>query len=223
MSEPPSLPLAMRPQGVAGRVFGFLMEWMNRGAYRAALSALAPQAVERFLEIGFGTGRFAELLLASAPGIRVAGVDPAETMVIVANARPGVREAEAHADLRLGDDTDLPFDPSSFDGVVALHSFQFFADPARTLSTIHRLLKPAGRFVLVLRDHSRSAPDWLPNPVSRSGDEVGGAMQLLAECGFFVTQVEPGVLVARPGGASGGEASAVGSQARAAERSPEEI
>ena len=47
-------PLPMRPEGVAGRAFGLVMEWINQPAYRAAVRLLAPAPDERFLEIGFG-------------------------------------------------------------------------------------------------------------------------------------------------------------------------
>jgi len=186
MSESGSLPLPMRPQGLRGRVFGVLMEWLNGGAYRRALEALAPRAGERFLEIGFGTGRFVEMLLAAAPGVEVAGVDPAETMVGVAKGRRGVREAGDRADLRHGRDVPLPFGDRGFDGAVALHSFQFWPDPAHTLLELRRVLVPGGRVVFVLRDHTRGAPAWLPNPVSRSGDEAEGLRGLLAERGFVL-------------------------------------
>ena len=85
--------LAMRPEGLAGRLFGRVMERMNTPAYGRAVACLGPAEGERFLEIGFGTGRLVELLLGSAPGVRVAGVDPAPTMLEVAKGRRGVRGA----------------------------------------------------------------------------------------------------------------------------------
>ncbi len=202
-----SLPLPMRPQGLRGRIFGVLMERLNAGAYRRALDALAPKPGERLLEIGFGTGRFAELALVAAPDVTVAGVDPAETMVEVAKARRGVRAAGARADLRHGVDVPLPWSDDAFDAAVALHSFQFWPDPGRTLRELRRVLVPGGRLVIVLRDHARRAPDWLPNPISRSGDEAGGLRKLLGECGFEVESAggESEVpIVARVTGQGGG-------------------
>jgi hypothetical protein len=38
--------------------------------------------------------------------------------------------------------------------------------------------------VLILRDHSRNAPDWLANPISRSEDEAEGALAALRLSGF---------------------------------------
>lgn len=174
----------MRPEGVRGRVFGWLMERINERAYRLALERLAPGAGERILEIGFGTGRLVERLLAAGPEIAVCGVDPAPTMVAVARARRGVREAGARADLRVGEVMPLPWPDASFDAAAALHSFQFWSEPAAALHEVRRVLRPRGRLLLVLRDHGRRAPAWLPNPLSRSGREPQAAAELLRETGF---------------------------------------
>jgi SAM-dependent methyltransferase len=181
----------MRPQGLSGRLFGVVMERLNAPAYARALEELAPRAGERFLEIGFGTGRLAELVLAAAPDVHVAGVDPTPTMLDVARRRAGVRSAGDRADLRLGNDAVLPWADASFDGVAALHSFQFWPDPSRSLREIARVLRPGGRLVLLLRDHARRAPAWLPNPLSRSGDEAAAAARLL-DAGGFVDVREAG-------------------------------
>jgi ubiquinone/menaquinone biosynthesis C-methylase UbiE len=73
--------LPQSPSGFIGQLFGKLMEWTNADAYHKALQALAPSDNDRFLEIGFGTGCFAEMLLSTTTNTFVAGVDPTETMV----------------------------------------------------------------------------------------------------------------------------------------------
>jgi SAM-dependent methyltransferase len=93
------------------------------------------------------------------------------------------READ-RVRLSLGGDTDLDEPPASLDRIVALHSFQFWADPAASVWRLRELLRPGGRLVLVLRDHSRGGADWLPNPLSRGTDESEATRRLLAESGF---------------------------------------
>ena len=176
--------LAMRPDGLAGRAFGKVMEVMNTTSYRETLDVLVPLPGEHVLEIGFGTGKFAALLLGAVAGAFVAGVDPSATMVAVANSRRGIREHPERVDLQEGTAEHLAWPNGRFDAVVALHSFQFWPDPARALAEIRRVLKPGGRLVLTLRDHAGHPPDWLPNPVSRSADEVSGLLDLLGDAGF---------------------------------------
>ena len=174
----------MRPQGLVGRVFSVLMEAMNEPAYARAVEAIAPAPGWRILEIGFGTGRLAELLARSAADVRVAGVDPTPDMVRRACTRRSLRELGDRMDLRDGSADDLPWPDRSFDAAVAAHSFQFWPNPEASLQAIGHKLEPGGRLVLVLRDHARRAPDWLPNPLSRSGDEVGATKALLARLGY---------------------------------------
>ena len=170
-----------------GRIFGRLMERLNRPAYGAATHALTPRDGERFLEIGFGTGRLVELLLHVGPNVRVCGVDPTPTMVEVASQRREVMAAGSRVDLREGKDAPLPWPSDFFDGVAALHSFQFWPEPTVSIREIRRVLRPGGRLLLILRDHSRNPRDWLPNPLSRSGQEVELAKELLRASGFEVT------------------------------------
>jgi ubiquinone/menaquinone biosynthesis C-methylase UbiE len=181
-------PLAMQPSGVPGRLFGVLMEALNEPAYRAALRALAPVPEDRILEIGFGTGRFVELLLEFDPTV-MAGVDPTATMVEAALRRRKIRAVGQRADLRQGDASSLPWPEGYFNVVVAIHSFQFWSDPAQAVREIRRVSAPGGRLLLVLRSHTRKPPAWLPNPISRSRDEVRATMEFLETGGFEVSQL----------------------------------
>jgi SAM-dependent methyltransferase len=176
-------PLAMRPQGMAGKAFGVLMEAINTPAYGFALDLLALDPTSDVLEIGFGAGRMIEKLLEATQG-RVVGVDPTPTMLEVALAKPGVRRAGARVTLRLGGDADLDWIDGPLDRVVANHSFQFWPDPEATVARLFALLKPGGRAVLMLRDHARQTSDWLPNPLSRAPDEADAAVRLFERCGF---------------------------------------
>jgi arsenite methyltransferase len=93
------LPLPQSPSGFRGKVFGKLMEWTNVGAYRKAIETLSPAPHEQFLEIGFGTGLFAEMLLLASSETFVAGVDPTSTMVKTAIDR--LSESRSHRPQRL--------------------------------------------------------------------------------------------------------------------------
>lgn len=180
------LPQPMQPHGLAGRMFGKAMDLMNGRAHDAAMAEVIAHAPRDILEIGFGTGRFAVNLARAAPVVRIAGVDPSELMVATANARARRAGVADRVALRLGDSTCAGAEPESFDAVVAIHSFQFWAAPEESMARIYRLLRPAGRLLLVLRDHGGRSPDWLPNRISRSADEMYDTCVLLAAAGFTV-------------------------------------
>jgi ubiquinone/menaquinone biosynthesis C-methylase UbiE len=168
-----------------GKLFGKLMEWTNVGAYRKAIETLGPAPNERFLEIGFGTGLFAQMLLLASSETIVAGVDPTPTMVKTAIDRLSDRGLRDHSDLRAGTDESLPWNDNQFDGIIAIHCFQFWKDPDRSMAEIGRVLRPEGRIIIVFRDHSSNPPTWLPNPLSRSGQEIELATNLLKKHGYI--------------------------------------
>lgn len=186
-------PLPMAPTPWFGRV----MEVFNGPAYRRALKGLPRDGA--VLEIGFGSGRLVELLLARKTYSLVAGVDPTPAMVRMAAARPKVRRAGDRVDLRLGDAERLPWADARFDVVLAVHSFQFWSDPAAGLREIRRVAAPGGLLRLLLRDHDARPPAWLPNPISRSGREIDGAVSLLRAQGFVDVETDGRLIDARSG------------------------
>jgi len=179
-----SLPLPQSPSGFIGSLFGKLMEWLNTDSYRKAIQALEPAHHEHILEIGFGTGRFAEMLMETAPDVFMAGVDPTRTMVETTEKRLTKRGFGDLIDFRQGTDEVLPWEDRSFNAVIAIHSFQFWKDPERSIKEINRVLQPNGRFIIVFRDHAANPPAWLPNPISRSGQEIELTKQLLEKNGY---------------------------------------
>jgi ubiquinone/menaquinone biosynthesis C-methylase UbiE len=170
----------MRPSGFVGRIFGLLMDYSNAGTFRAARQRLALKRGENVVEIGFGTGKLASLLAADVGQAQVAGADPSPLMVATARRRnPG-------SDLREGDASRLPWPDAQFDAAVALHCWQFWHDPAHCLAEIRRVMKPNARLVMILRDHSKAQAKlgWLPNPLSRAGDETENLLGAVMAAGF---------------------------------------
>jgi ubiquinone/menaquinone biosynthesis C-methylase UbiE len=180
--------LPQSPSGFTGKIFGKLMELTNADAYNKTLQALSPIDNEQFLEIGFGTGRCAEMLLSKTTGTFVAGIDPTETMVKTALNRLIKKGLGDRIDIRQGADNSLPWGDDRFDAIFAVHSFQFWQDPHKSMIEINRVLLPKGRIIIVFRDHSTRAPNWLPNPLSRSGREIDAAIELLEKHGYKTTE-----------------------------------
>lgn len=171
---------AGNPHGTAGVVFGWLMAWINGPAYKHAVKLLDPQPEDWILETGFGTGHLAERLARITMRGMVCGVDPSDLMVRTAQRRT----AGLRADLRLGTADQLPWPDAQFDKAAALHNFQFWPDPARGLSEVRRVLKPGGRFLMILRNHEGKILHALPNPISRTGREADGTLAALTSAGF---------------------------------------
>jgi SAM-dependent methyltransferase len=181
------MPQPMRP---TSRIFGWIMEWLAEPNYQWVVRQLKPIKPKRYLEIGFGTGRLALLVARAFKPALIAGVDPSELMLKTASARlKGLRKTTL--DLRLGDDKALGDFAGAFDAIVASHSFQFWSDPESTLRRLRGMIAPEGRLVFVLRRHiSKGVAGWIPNPITKSGDELGAMLKALGNAGFRVAESE---------------------------------
>jgi SAM-dependent methyltransferase len=182
------LPQAMRPSGRTGKIFGFIMARLNSDAYRWTVEQLRPVRPKSFLEIGFGTGHLVAQSIKALKLERAAGVDPSELMVETTQKRLRRFAKKTALDIRQGDDTSLP--DGAFDAIAALHSFQFWSDPDGALARIRARLAPEGRFILVLRIHTRRTARRVPNPLSRAGNEIAAACDALERAGFAVTGMQ---------------------------------
>ncbi len=173
----------MRPAGATGRVFGWLMERMNAAVVAKITALAAPPPGTASLELGFGTGALVAKI--ARRNLRlVAGVDPSPLMLAMASRRNAPEIAAGRVDLQLGEASALPWPDRHFDTAFALHCWQFWADPEADLGEIARVLRPGGALWLAVRAHGSRPPDWLPNPVSRSGAEVAGLLAVLGKAGF---------------------------------------
>ena len=90
------------------------------------------------IEIGVGTGRFAEYFDIEH------GVEPSENMAQVAEQR-GIKVIRAVAE-------DLPIESASFDFALLVTTVCFLNDIPRAFSEIHRILKPQGEIILAIID-----------------------------------------------------------------------
>ncbi len=118
----------------------------EREVEEALLRLLPDETIGDLLDIGAGTGRMLEVL---GPRSRHAiGVDQSREMLAIARAK---LEAAAlrHCHVRQADMYQLPFPSASFD-VAVLHQVLHFAeDPGDVLAEAARVLRPAGRLLIV--------------------------------------------------------------------------
>src|SRR5205085_10194336 len=103
----------------------------DRREHLAPLAAACdrlPDAPERILELGTGTGAGARMLAQRFPGAEIDAVDLSPAMLESAQARPVERVRFAVADAN-----SLPFEDGSFDLVVQLNMPVYPAEVSRVL------------------------------------------------------------------------------------------
>ena len=149
----------------------------------AIVGALVDSPMRTLLDLGTGTGRMLELL---GPQIeRGLGLDLSLDMLALARARLD-RAGFKHCSVRQGDIYDLALAKDSFDVIIIHQVLHFLEDGARAIQEAARVLRPAGRLLVVdfaphdlefLRDehaHRRLgfAPETVTQWMKASGLEV---------------------------------------------------
>lgn len=106
----------------------------------AALRPLLPSLPKPWLEVGVGSGRFAQAL-----GIPL-GIDPSEELLAKARQR-GI-------EVLWGEGEELVFRAGSFGTVFLLTTWEFLQDPDRVLKECFRVLRPGGMLVNAYLDRA---------------------------------------------------------------------
>jgi ubiquinone/menaquinone biosynthesis C-methylase UbiE len=172
-----------RPSGFLGRVIAGVMAHETSDLNERAVHLLRPSPSDQVLEIGFGHGRTIERLAHVVSSGRVCGVDVSESMLNMAVRRNRRAIAEGRVELLHGDCASIPFDDTSFDGTLAVHTLYFWRDPDACLREIRRVLRPSGRLVLGFLRGDSPQRNRFPNEVYTFHQEQSvGAM--LETCDF---------------------------------------
>jgi len=169
------------PTGLVGRIFGRAMVKDTADANDRALALLDLTAPRTVLEVGFGQGRTAAVVLDA--GHHVIGVDPSTTMVKQATTRNRTACRDRRADLRHSDGTNIAFDDNSADVAFSVHTVYFMPNPAATFTEIARVLRPGGTLVLACRTSDTPAPTWMDPDVYRI-PTASGLTAMLTAAGF---------------------------------------
>ncbi len=164
----------------------------------AALRPLLPGLPEPWLEVGVGTGRFAQAL-----GIPL-GVDPSEELLALARQR-GI-------EVLWGEGEELVFRAGSLGTVFLLTTWEFLSDPARVLAECRRVLRPGGRLVNAYLDRdgrwgaSYVAKARAGHPLfSHARFDGYGTVRRLTEAAGFVVIRTVSTLFQGPGAVTGPE------------------
>ena len=144
------------------RSFGGVADAYDRGrpTYpREAAVWLTHEQPLRVLELGAGTGKLTEQLVALGHDVHATEPDP-QMMAVLAKNLPEVRVSQAPAE-------EIPAGDSSYDVVVAAQAFHWF-DLDKALPEIARVLRPRGRLSLIWNQRDERIP-W----VKRLGRLIG--------------------------------------------------
>ncbi len=132
---------------------GLHHRWRERAAERAELGP-----GDSALDACCGTGDLAfELARRVEPGGRVIGSDFSERMLDLARSKAACRDAPG---LRFewADALELPYDDESFDAVTVGFGVRNLADLERGIGELSRVLRPAGRLVILEITQPRRPP-----------------------------------------------------------------
>jgi trans-aconitate methyltransferase len=111
------------------------------------VGVLDPQAGERILDLGCGTGHLTAEL--AAQGALVTGLDASASMVAQARTNyPKLR-------FMLADASNFTVD-EPFDAVFSNAVLHWIPDAARVIASVYRALKPGGRFVFEMGAHGNN-------------------------------------------------------------------
>ena len=169
--------------GAAGEWDRLRGELYGRHFSDAAMLALLP-ADTIVADLGCGTG---QVIAQLAPFVQeIIGIDNSPAMLKAARKRLA---DQPNADLRRGDLAAVPIDDQTCDAAMLILALTYVADPAAVLAEMARILKPAGRAVIVdLLPHDRD--DFRRQlGQTRLGFDAKELEQLLAQAGFNATQI----------------------------------
>jgi demethylmenaquinone methyltransferase / 2-methoxy-6-polyprenyl-1,4-benzoquinol methylase len=130
--------------------------WQDPRWRRALVSAVAPAAGERVLDVATGTGMVAAELIARAD-CTVVGIDQSAEMLAGARAR-FARVERSRVELVQGQAEALPFADASFDALTFTYLLRYVDDPSATMRELARVLRPGGRVASL----EFGVPPWPP-------------------------------------------------------------
>ncbi len=166
--------------------------WESRVLGRDNREWAGQRARGEVLDVAVGTGLNLGFYDA---GLRVTGIDLSPAMLAIARRRA----ADLNRDVELceGDAHHLPFDDASFDTVVCTFSLCNIPDLHQAVSEMRRVLRPAGRLILV--DHVRSTVTpiyWLQKGIEAVSVRIDGdrmtrrPAEVVEQAGFEVVERE---------------------------------
>jgi ubiquinone/menaquinone biosynthesis C-methylase UbiE len=137
----------------AGR--GESMEKGHRPVGEQAIGLMAIPPAAHVLDVGCGSGWATRVMAEKARDGRVAGIDIADEMILIARE---TSVAWSNVEFDVASAEKLPFPNSEFTHAFSMESLYYYADVLVALKEIKRVLKPGGLFVTVVDLYQENKP-----------------------------------------------------------------
>jgi ubiquinone/menaquinone biosynthesis C-methylase UbiE len=163
-------------------------------AHRAALAASGIENGMRVLEVGMGSGEMFQHLIRANPNGETIGTDLSPNMAERSQALARERFPKTAAHCQSADVRYLPFATGSFDAIMCCYLFELLPpeDVPRTVGELRRVLRPGGRFTVILVAQNKASFNALYKVAGKVAPAFWGRQveksvaPLLASKGFMI-------------------------------------
>lgn len=184
---------ARKPDKWFGRIFARAMNRGHDGLSAWGLRYVTIESRFTILDVGCGGGRTIEKLAAIAAGGMVYGIDYADGSVSVSRELNASLIKAGRVVVQKASVSHLPFRDHTFDLATAIETQYYWPDLAGDMREILRVLKPAGRLVIIAETYKGGKYDWLKWPVMwllRSSHlSVSDHRELFASAGYVNIEI----------------------------------
>lgn len=111
---------------------------------KAAFDLFQPQAEEKILDVGCGTGNFSIKL--AQKGCEVTGIDISKPML--EKAAKKAKKLNLDIDFKKANIVNLEFEDNHFDSVFSMAAVEFIEDLEKAMQEMKRVVKPGGKILL---------------------------------------------------------------------------
>lgn len=184
---------ARKPDKWFGRIFARAMNKSHHAMTAWGLGNVPVESGYNILDVGCGGGRTIEILAAITGTGVIYGIDYAEGSVAVARVHNASLIEAGRVVIQKASVSQLPFPDNTFDLVTAIETQYYWPDLKGDMREILRVLKPAGRLVVIAEMYKGGKYDRLKWPVMwllRSSHlSVNDHRELFSSAGYGSAQI----------------------------------
>jgi demethylmenaquinone methyltransferase/2-methoxy-6-polyprenyl-1,4-benzoquinol methylase len=155
----------------------FLSAGIDVGWRKKAIRQLQNLNPQYILDVATGTADMPLLMFKMLRPTKITGIDISEKMMEIGRQKIAAQHLQNKIDLKSGDSEAISFSDASFDAVTVSFGVRNFANLPKGLSEIQRVLKPAGKAVVLEFSRPKNGvARWLYNIYCRIIAPTAGGM-----------------------------------------------